>query len=249
MTEERAIRQYDAGTVMESVVVGGDLSKLSAADRVNYFNEVCKSLGLNPLTKPFAYITLNGKLTLYAQRDCTDQLRKLHHVSTHVVSREKVDDIYVVTARATMPDGRVDESIGAVNIAGLRGDAYANALMKAETKAKRRVTLSIVGLGWLDETEVETITDARPAVTVEKPAQLTPANGNDKPDNLVVRGHWIERIEQAETIPALRALAEQVKTVLVLSEADKYAINLAYGARRDEIMRGPEPEPTQGELA
>jgi hypothetical protein len=26
--------------------------------------------------------------------------------------------------------------------------------MKAETKAKRRVTLSIVGLGWLDESEV-----------------------------------------------------------------------------------------------
>ena len=29
--------------------------------------------------------------------------------------------------------------------------------MKAETKAKRRVTLSIAGLGWLDETELETI--------------------------------------------------------------------------------------------
>jgi hypothetical protein len=29
--------------------------------------------------------------------------------------------------------------------------------MKAETKAKRRVTLSICGLGFLDETEVETL--------------------------------------------------------------------------------------------
>src|SRR5690606_24912460 len=36
----------------------------------------------------------------------------------------------------------------------------ANAYMKAETKAKRRVTLSICGLGWLDETETETIPDA-----------------------------------------------------------------------------------------
>ncbi len=34
--------------------------------------------------------------------------------------------------------------------------------MKAETKAKRRVTLSIVGLGWLDETETDSIPDARP---------------------------------------------------------------------------------------
>ena len=33
----------------------------------------------------------------------------------------------------------------------------ANVLMKAETKAKRRATLSILGLGMLDETEIETI--------------------------------------------------------------------------------------------
>jgi hypothetical protein len=33
----------------------------------------------------------------------------------------------------------------------------ANALMRAETKAKRRVTLSIAGLGWLDETEFDIV--------------------------------------------------------------------------------------------
>jgi len=31
--------------------------------------------------------------------------------------------------------------------------------MKAETKAKRRVTLSLAGLGWLDETEISDIPD------------------------------------------------------------------------------------------
>ena len=44
-----------------------------------------------------------------------------------------------------------------MNIAKLTGDALANALMKAETKAKRRATLSLCGLGFLDETEIETI--------------------------------------------------------------------------------------------
>jgi hypothetical protein len=33
--------------------------------------------------------------------------------------------------------------------------------MKATTKAKRRVTLSMIGLGMLDETEVETIPNVR----------------------------------------------------------------------------------------
>jgi hypothetical protein len=63
--------------------------------------------------------------------------------------------VLVVTARATMPDGRVDESIGALPIDKLQGEARANALMKCETKAKRRVTLSICGLGMLDESEIE----------------------------------------------------------------------------------------------
>lgn len=151
-----------AADTMEKVLVGGDLSKLAPAERVSYYGKTCESLGLNPLTKPFEYINLNGKLTLYAKRDATDQLRSLRKVSITIVSREKVGDVYAVTARATTPDGRLDESIGAVTVGNLKGDALANALMKAETKAKRRVTLSIVGLGWLDESEVDTIPNAQP---------------------------------------------------------------------------------------
>jgi hypothetical protein len=56
-----------------------------------------------------------------------------------------------------MPNGRCDESTGAVSVSGLKGEALANAYMKAETKAKRRVTLSILGLNMLDESEVESM--------------------------------------------------------------------------------------------
>ena len=170
--------QPDQAEVIEQVVIAGDLARLNPAQRVTYYRQVCDSLGLNPFTRPFDYITLNGKLTLYAKRDAADQLRKLHGVSVQIVSRERVDDVYVVTAHAAMPDGRSDESIGAVTIINLKGDALANALMKAETKAKRRVTLSIVGLGWLDETEIETIRDARPVmVDTETGEILTGASG------------------------------------------------------------------------
>jgi len=144
---------------LERVVIGGDLSKLSTGERLTYYSQVCQSVGLNPLTRPFEYITLNGKLTLYARRDATDQLRSLKNVSVEIKSREVVEGCYVVTAGATMKD-RHDESIGAVVLGDLKGEARANAIMKAETKAKRRVTLSICGLGLLDETEVETIPGA-----------------------------------------------------------------------------------------
>lgn len=142
--------------IAEKTLIGGDLSKLSPQERVQYYLRTCESLGLNPLTKPFEYITLNGKLTLYAKRDCTDQLRKSNNISIKITSRESLNGVYIVVAQASTPDGRIDESTGAVSIENLKGDALANALMKAETKAKRRATLSICGLGMMDETETET---------------------------------------------------------------------------------------------
>ncbi len=142
-------------TAIESALISGDLAKLNTEQRLSYYNKVCESLGLNPLTQPFAYINLNGKLTLYAKRDATEQLRKVHKVSINITARETINDVYVVTAWAKDHTGREDESTGAVYIAGLKGDSLANAFLKAETKAKRRVTLSICGLGLLDETEID----------------------------------------------------------------------------------------------
>lgn len=142
-------------SIIEQVLVMGDLSRLSPEQRNVYYKQVCESVGLNPLTRPFEFIVLNGKLTLYARKDCTDQLRKLNGVSIRIVSRETIDGVVVVTAQATDRTGRVDESTGAVSTANLRGEALSNAWMKAETKSKRRVTLSICGLGFTDESELE----------------------------------------------------------------------------------------------
>ena len=139
----------------DAVLIQGDLSTLSEDQRSAYYLKVCDSLGLNPHTQPFEFIPLGGKLKLYATRACSDQLRKLHGVSIQILSRELVEDIYTVTARAEDMTGRTDESCGVVSLKGLQGEARSNKIMCAETKAKRRVTLSICGLGWLDETEVE----------------------------------------------------------------------------------------------
>jgi hypothetical protein len=169
-----------APEVLEQVLIAGDLSALTSQQRGAYYHAVCHSLGLNPLTKPFEYLTLNGKLRLYALRDCADQLRRLHGISIAITSRERMGDLYVVTARARDRRGREDESIGAVALGSLKGDALANALMKAETKAKRRVTLSLAGLGWLDETEITSIPGARTGEVTAAPVRPhvdAPVNG------------------------------------------------------------------------
>jgi hypothetical protein len=119
--------------IIEQVVIGGDISKLTVEQRVSYYRQVCDSLGLNPFTKPFDYLQLNGRTVLYARKDATDQLRNNRKISIIKLEREKVEDIYLVTAYAQTLDGRQDSSIGAVSIATLKGDALANAMMKAET--------------------------------------------------------------------------------------------------------------------
>jgi hypothetical protein len=171
--------QAPVADIMEAVLLKGDLARLTPDERVRYYSEVCKSMGINPLTKPFEYITLNGKLQLYALRSCTDQLRKINGVSLEIISREVADDILTIHVRAKLPDGRCDEDLGAVAFPStLKGENRANAELKAVTKAKRRATLSICGLGWLDETEVadipakakaEVTKDGWPAGSIEQP--------------------------------------------------------------------------------
>lgn len=155
MSQELAIKPHERAMVMN------DLSKLNDVQRYKFYSELCTSLDLNPLTQPFGYIELKGKLTLYAKKDCTEQLRNKRKVSITIVDTEEKNGCYIVRAKAIASDGRTDESIGAVPIAGKNGEDYANAIMKAETKAKRRVTLSICGLGIVDESEVPSIPGAR----------------------------------------------------------------------------------------
>lgn len=176
-------------SIIERVAVMGDLSGLHAQERVQYYTALCRSLGLNPLTKPFEYLQLDNKLVLYATRGATDQLREAKQVSVRVANRatDASLGIHIVEVEASTPDGRVDFASGVVAIskeAGewktsqngkryfqgsgefepLRGTDLANALMKAETKAKRRATLSICGLGWMDESEVGDVPQARRVV-------------------------------------------------------------------------------------
>jgi len=183
--------------VLERVLVSGDLAGLNEAQRIEYYKAVCESLGLNPLTRPFEYLRLNGRLVLYATRAAADQLRAIHGISITDVQIERRDDLITVTVRGRTRDGREDVEVGVVSAAGLRNDALANAEMKALTKAKRRLTLSLAGLGWLDESEAESIPGAQrvsepqpaPALTDEVHAlrQLLAERAKELPDDSPLR--------------------------------------------------------------
>lgn len=150
-------------TTMHALVTGGDCSRLTPAQKTAYYVARCEAAGLDPRAQPFAFVRLNGKEVLYAQKAAADQLAAKHGVRLSILSQATEDGIRIVTVRAEAKDGRVTEEIGALPIKGLTGEALSNALMKTVTKAKRRAVLSLCGLGMLDETEVESIPHAEPA--------------------------------------------------------------------------------------
>jgi hypothetical protein len=193
------------------------LSKLSANDKVKYYNGYCERMGLDPFTKPFDILRLNGKEVLYCTRSGTQQLNKLHKVSHLITSRDTNQDagVYIVTSKASLPDGRCTESIGAVNIAGLKGEAYANAIMKAETKAKRRATLDLLGLGVLDESEAESIPNAT-TVALQTMVEALPQMEVEaveviEEDEQLSIGRLMIAIKKAESVTELKQIYEANK--------------------------------------
>lgn len=165
---ERALAKPDtqplaiAPEIAEKLALAGDLSGLTPPQKVAYYGYRCQMLGLDPMGRPFDYLQLNGKLVLYANKGCTEQLTESRKLSSQIVSRELMEGgLFAVGVRVTGADGRCTENMAVVPLGSTALEARANMMMKCATKALRRTVLSHCGLGMLDETEVDTIPGAR----------------------------------------------------------------------------------------
>src|SRR5262245_38718668 len=126
-----AEQRLPSAQTLEEVLVQGNLEALTSEQRIQYVNMVCEKAGMNPLTRPFQFLRLSGRVVMYATKDATDQLRKIHGISLQIV--EAIEDkagILTVRAKATDKHGRSDEDIGCVSLTGLKGDVLSNARMK-----------------------------------------------------------------------------------------------------------------------
>lgn len=166
---------------IEKLLAQGDLAPMLPEQRLDYMRTMCKLLGISMLGTPFDFIKFQGQVKMYANSKCAAQLRAVYKISIKIVSCERVDGLYVTNLEARTGKGREDADIGAINIKGLSGEALANAMMKGVTKGKRRVTLSLCGLGMLDadtakeiaEMEAKQKSERAVEETTEKLAQTT----------------------------------------------------------------------------
>lgn len=137
---------------MAKLIVQNDLSRLTDDEKVDYYGAMCRYCGLDPVARPFEYLKLKGKTVLYANKGAAEQIRSKRRISIAPPVLQFQDGLIVCTVTGASPDGRSDSEVAAVaRPAGV--DDRAVAIMKVVTKAKRRLTLSMAGLGMIDETE------------------------------------------------------------------------------------------------
>lgn len=222
-----AERSPNDTTIIEKLIMEGDISKLSSDQRLQYYYHFCERLGLDPYSNSIQYLTLKNRLVLYITAKACDQLAMNRGISRRIVKTERLGDIYIVTAEASDASGRVEQSTGAMLLANGKGDALVgeellNTLLKCETKAKRRAVIAFTGLGAMSEDEADSIPGAQKVSLGEvhgQPRQLAsvhqiPANTENKPTR--------EGLEaKAATLLAFTGEAVTIPEKMTLGEARK----------------------------
>jgi hypothetical protein len=190
---------------IEEIVATGDLTELNPEQRATHYTQVCEAMGIDYRLQPLKYIAVddpNGgrKTILYALRGATDQIRKNRGIKITKLTKEFIEDVVIFTAEATDKDGVTDISTGAVSMKNKKGSELAEVIMSAETKAKRRVTLSISGSGLLDELEV---------ANLNGPIPVTPGIGVTAAPNLSTPA--ASSAPAKEVMPAKEATVEKAQ--------------------------------------
>jgi len=218
---ELATRSENAD-ILARWVETGDLGSLTKEQLVRYYNAECERLGLDPLSRPFDLLRLQGKLVLYATRRCADQLAAKHKVTRTIVEGPEVrkfgtTDLLYCKVRVSTPDGRVEE-----DVATLPATDLVNAVMKIATKAARRATLKVCGWGELDESEIDTVPGAQRVTIAE--VRTAPEPAYTPLDELR------DQLASMETVEALRTVYEEHRAAIAEMDVDGAALKLARDA-------------------
>lgn len=152
-----------------------DLESLNETQRQDYLKAVCKHMGVPDNLNLVALIRQDdgegpARLVAYAKRGATENVRNNLQINVISLTSQVVAGSIVFTATAvSKKTGRQEISTGSKYIEGATGKFLDDAIMTAQTRALRRVTLQFVGAGVLDESEVnqgKTVTVSAPAAQI-----------------------------------------------------------------------------------
>jgi len=150
---ETGIDPVEAEKILH-IVKTGDIGRMTDEQKLIYYKHECDRMGLDPMARPLEFISLQGKLTLYAKRIAGDMLAAKHNVTVQILEGPEVRDfggtkVLFVKTRAALPAGRYVDDVGAKPLADV-----AVQIMKCVTVSHRRATLRLCGWGGPTEDEI-----------------------------------------------------------------------------------------------
>ena len=225
----------------DAVAAGKDTTSLSRDDRSALLVGLARKLGLNPLSGAVMFLKTNGRETLYVTKSGTDQIAAREKLRRETIRGPEVitmegKKLVLCQVRASHPDGRSEVSTATLLLADVVND-----LMKCETKAKRRATLSVCGLGLLAEDEIETIPGAQSVpFDAPRPALSLAPMGIEQPQRAPVAAVEVPAAEPSDALVSFRGSLARV-------DSPASAVTLWLAARHELV--GDEKNLAWGEIA
>lgn len=166
--------KLDIKKLLGVLTSNGSLHLLQPTELAVWLAKLKNYLHLNPFTNSILlYSNPKGELFPYVTKDACAQLRVIREISVTQMS----DPIYIpelktVTVKISgmTKKGRMEMALGSVSLENVVPQEFANHIMWAETKAHRRLTLSLSGLGLLADVEVHDMTEVTSYNAIDEPA-------------------------------------------------------------------------------
>lgn len=166
-----------------------DLSQLTEQQKQDYVVALCGHLEIPPELNLVRLIwdddgSTSRKQVAYVLKGGTDIIRANRKITTKSLANVMLGGAVVFTCTGENGEGRQEIAVGSKSIDGLQGKALDDAIMTAQTRATRRMTLQFVGGGVLDESEVnQATTNLNSQSTPLAELALAPAQPTVKPND------------------------------------------------------------------
>jgi len=201
-----------------------DLDRLSSDELRQYYLDACAFHGVPPELNVLAFTYMDSgdgarRRVLYAKKGATDIIRERLGISVADLRKEIFNGTLTYTCFGKNKDGRFEIAVGASYIDGLIGRALEVAIMVAQTRAIRRMTLQFAGAGLIDETELQAdskTTDVKEALTAPQPTvRPNTEPGKDITQNPPIEGVLLQEISPTPAqLEAQQALSKVPEAVL-----------------------------------
>lgn len=168
-----------------------DIDKMSDPEQRQYYLDACEYFQVPPELNVlyFTYFDSGDGArvkVLAAKKGATDIIRDRLHISIAELTEKMVNGSIVFFAKGVNGKGRVEMATGAKYIEGLKGQDLDSAIMTAQTRALKRLTLQFAGGGLLDESEVPNSVTADIAKASVRPAEQPKAKPSTTPTEMAV---------------------------------------------------------------